>query len=196
MSEPRPSTRARSWQEMYAQVQAQLERETGKDRTAWNARIAARAPADEPSLRAWLAEQGVTGYPAMLLVFETFGYPDYLRKDAEQLIEGQYRDRPNLRPIYDRIVEELPKVGEVELQARKTYVALIGPRRTFASIQATTKTRLDIGLRLDGVTPAGRLEVARSIGQSSMTHKIGLSSLKDFDAEAIGLLRQAYDANR
>ncbi len=188
--------KARSWQEMYAQVQGQLERQSGQDLAAWNARIKAEAaPKDEPQLRAWLAERGVTGYPAMLLVFETFGYPDYLQKDADLLIDEQYADRPALRPIFDRVLEVLPTVGAVEVQARKTYVALLGPKRTFASVQPTTKTRVDIGLRLDGVQPEGRLEIAKSIGQSSMTHKVALSSPADLDDEALGWLRRAYEAN-
>ena len=187
---------ARSWQEMYAQVQAQLERQTGETLAHWNAKIKAEAaPTDEPQLRAWLAERGVTGYPAMLLVFETFGYPDYLQKDADVLIDEQYADRPGIRPIFDRLVEVLPLVGTVELQARKTYVAVLSPKRTFASIQPTTKTRVDIGLRLDGVAASGRLEVAKSIGQSSMTHKIAISSPAEVDEEAVAWLRRAYEAN-
>ena len=187
---------ARSWQEMYAQVQAQLERQTGENLAAWNAKIKAEsAPTDEPQLRAWLAERGVTGYPAMLLVFETFGYPNYLQKDADTLIDEQYADRPQIRPIFDRVLEVLPTVGMVEVQARKTYVALLSPKRTFASIQPTTKARVDIGLRLDGVEPEGRLEIAKSIGQSSMTHKLALSSPADLDDEALGWLRRAYEAN-
>jgi hypothetical protein len=183
---------------MYARVQAQLERQTGEDLAAWNGRIRAEPElADEPSLRAWLADRGVTGYPAMLLVFERFGYPDYLQRDADDLIDGQYRDRPALRAVYERIVEVVLELGQVELQARKTYVALIGPRRTFASIQATTRTRVDIGLRLDGVAaqPGGRLEVARSIGQSSMTHKIGVAAPAEVDGEVVAWLRRAYQAN-
>ena len=187
---------ARSWQEMYAQVQAQLERQTGSTLAEWNSRIEREAtPADEPALRAWLADRGVTGYPAMMLVFETFGYPDYLQKDADELIGGQYRDRQNLVPIYEKVVQEVLALGHVELQARKTYVALIGPKRTFASIQATTRTRIDIGLRLDGVKPEGRLEIAKSIGQSSMTHKIAVASVADVDDVAVGWLRRAYEAN-
>jgi uncharacterized protein DUF5655 len=115
--------------------------------------------------------------------------------DAQDLIDGQYRDREQLRPLYDRLVEVALDLGHVELQARKTYVALIGPKRTFASIQATTRSRIDVGLRLDGVEPQGRLEVAKSIGQSSMTHKLSVGSLADIDPDAIGWLRRAYDAN-
>jgi len=187
---------ARSWQEMSAQIQAQIERQTGETIAQWNAKIRAEAaPKNEPQLRRWLAERGITGYPAMYLVYETFGYPDYLQKDAEVLIDEQYADRPAIRPIYERVVEILPTIGDVELQARKTYVALLSPKRTFASIQPTTKSRIDIGLRLDGVRPECRLEMAKSIGQSSMTHKVALSSPADVDDEAINWLRRAYAAN-
>ena len=48
--------------------------------------------ADESTLRAWLNDQGVTGYPQMLLVMERLGYPDYLEATADELIDRQYAD--------------------------------------------------------------------------------------------------------
>jgi len=185
----------RSWREMYEQIAAQIKRETETDIAGWNARIREWGPSDRASLKAWLNEQGVTGYPAMLLGYETFGYPDYLQASADELIDGQYRDKPAIRPIYDKLIAELPNVGEVEVQARKTYVALLGPKRTFASIQPTTRSRVDIGLRFDDATDAKGLEPAKSIGQSSMTHKLALSSADDVSRETIGWLRRAYEAN-
>jgi hypothetical protein len=192
----RESRRPRSWQEMFVQIAEQLQRTTGDDVATWNERIKAEAPlGGEAELKSWLNAKGVTGYPAMLLGFETFGYPDYLQKDAQELIDGQYADRENLRPLYEKLVAVALGLGHVELQARKTYVALIGPKRTFASIQATTRSRIDVGLRLDGVAPQGRLQVAKSIGQSSMTHKLVFTSLDAVDDEAIGWIRKAYEAN-
>jgi len=185
----------RSWREMYERIAAQISRETGTDIAGWNARIREWGPSDAGSLKAWLNDQGVEGYPAMLLGYETFGYPDYLQASADELIDGQYRDKPAIRPIYDRLIARLPKVGEVEVQARKTYVALIGPKRTFASIQPTTRTRVDIGLRFDDASQANGLETAKSIGQSSMTHKLALSSAEDVNPETVGWLRRAYEAN-
>ena len=180
---------------MYERIAAQIKRETGSDVAAWNERIKERGPRSAADLKVWLNAQGVDGYPAMLLGFETFGYPDYLEASADELIDGQYRDKPAIRPIYDRLIEHLPDVGEVEVQTRKTYVALIGPKRTFASIQPTTKTRVDIGLRFDDATLAKGLEPATSIGQSSMTHKLAISSVDEVNAESIGWLRRAYEAN-
>jgi hypothetical protein len=37
--------------------------------------------------------------------------------------------------------------------ARKTIVSLVSPRRTFAVVRATTKGRVDLGLRLDDAEP-------------------------------------------
>src|SRR5919201_910632 len=100
----------RTWRRMWDQVAQLLVERTGEDVATWNARIAQERFASERSLRSWLDERGVTGYPQQLLVFETFGYPEYLRADAEELISGQYADRPQLRPILDAILDALPTV--------------------------------------------------------------------------------------
>jgi hypothetical protein len=53
----------------------------------------------------------------------------------------------------------LPGIGQVAVvQARKTYVSLASKRRTFAVVQATTKNRVDLGLRLRDQRLAGRLK--------------------------------------
>jgi len=127
---------------------------------------------------------------------ERFGYPDYLQATADELMDGQYSDRLHLRPILDTILGLLPSVGEVEVQARKTYVALISPKRTFAAVQPTTRKRVDLGLRLTADRqPSGRLVKAPNFGQSSVTHRIGLASADDIDPEVEGWLRKAYEAN-
>jgi hypothetical protein len=81
----------------------------------------------------------------------------------------------------------------VTVQARKTMVSLVGPRRTFAVVQATTKNRVDLGLRLDHERPGGRLLVARDIGAATL--RIPLAGPGDLDEEALGWLRRAYDEN-
>lgn len=189
-------TQNRSWQERTAWIEGLLQRRTRQDVAAWTARIREQGFADEASLRSWLTEQGVTGYPQMLLAMETFGYPDYLLAGADELIEGQYADRPGLRPLLDALLELAPGLGEVSVQTRKGFVTLVSSRRTFASIEPTTKSRVDLGLRLDGQAPAGRLLAARNMGNSSVTHRIALSAPADIDDEVIGWLERAYEANR
>ena len=79
------------------------------------------------------------------------------------------------------------------VQARKTVVSLVSPRRTFAAVQATTKSRVDLGLRLDGVEPAGRVLPARNIASGTINLRIALSEPGDVDDEVLGWLRRAYD---
>jgi hypothetical protein len=189
----------RTWESMRVQIHGQLERQSGGTVADWNQRIAteagADARADEPALRRWLTEQGVTGYPQMLLVWETFGYPDFLLASANELLDAQYADRPDLRPIFDAVIAAATSFGEISIEARKTYVSLVTPRRTFAIVQATTRKRIDVGLRLGDVEPERRLLLAKSLGNDSITRRVALESIDDLDDEALGWIRQAYEAS-
>ena len=191
---PDPSAgSAKSWQEMRDWCARLLQSRTGQDVAAWNERITAAGLRDEQSLRAWLAAEGVTGYPQALLVWERFGYPGFLIADSDQLIDGQYADRPQLRPILDAVLAALPALGPVTVQARGTYVSLVTPRRTFAVVQATTKSRVDLGLRLASARPEGRLREAKNVGQATV--RIPLSTPGEVDEEVLGWLQRAYEEN-
>jgi Family of unknown function (DUF5990)/Domain of unknown function (DUF5655) len=111
------------------------------------------------------------------------------------LIEGQYADRPQLRPILDAVLALLPALGPATVQARKTIVSLVSPRRTFAVVRATTKDRVDLGLRLDDAEPGGRLQSAKGIGGGGATVRIALRRPGDIDDEVRDLMRRAYEEN-
>src|SRR5260221_6545149 len=102
-----------------------------------------------------------------LLVWERFGYPDFLTAEADELIGGQYSDRSQLRPVLEAVLVALPALGPVTVQARKTCVSMVTPRRIFAVVQATTKSRADLGLRLEHERPGGRLLAALAGGPES-----------------------------
>jgi Domain of unknown function (DUF5655) len=183
------------WSRMRDMSTGLLERRTGAGVDEWVRRIRdSGADTDEKSLRAWLEEQGVTGYPQHLLVFERFGYPDYLVASPDELIDAQYSDRPQLRPIFDRIVAVATRVGEVRVQARKGYVTLVSPRRTFALIRASKK-RVDLGFRLEKRPPQGRLRAAGTMPQGWARLKFELASADEVDSEVEEVLAEAYRAN-
>jgi hypothetical protein len=197
----------RDWKSMNELSARLLKERTGENVATWNRRIAKEQLNDEKSLRAWLTKQGVTGYAQSLLVMERFGYPDFLLASADDLIDGQYKDRPQLRPIFDAIIEAATRLGEVTpltsskivevsgvtIQTRKTYVSLVTPRRTFARIQPTTKSRVDLGLRLEGHKPGGRLHPSKI--QETMRLQISLTSVDEIDSEVLNWLQEAYDQN-
>jgi hypothetical protein len=117
----------------------------------------------------------------------------FLTAEADDLIAGQYCDRPRLRPVLDAVLAALPALGPVTVQARGTIVSLVTPRRTFAVVKATTKTRVDLGLRLDHTQPGGRLLAARDIGAATV--RIALAAPDEIDDEVLGWLRRAYHEN-
>ena len=79
------------------------------------------------------------------------------------------------------------------IQARKTYVSLVSPRRTFARVVPATRTRVDLGFRLDRRTPGGRLQPSKI--HETMKLQISLTSAAEVDEEVLDLLVEAYEAN-
>src|SRR5437667_1794414 len=185
---------ARDWQGMKDMSVRLLKERTGEGVDEWNRRIKRERFDTEDQLRTWLTKQGVTCYAQSLLVMERFGYPDFLLASADELVDGQYADRPQLRPIFDALIDAVAGLGNVTIQARKTYVSLVSPRRTFARIQPTTRNRVDLSLRLEGRKPRGRLQPSKL--HETMRVQIELTARDHADSEVLGWLQQAYDENR
>ena len=114
--------------------------------------------------------------------------------DDDGLLAVQYAgEKAQFRPIYDHLVKLAQQFGpDVELTTRKSYVALARGKQ-FAVIVPSTKTRLDLGLKLLGKPTTERLKEAKNLGSGSITHKVALHSLDDVDEEVIGWLKEAYD---
>jgi hypothetical protein len=82
-------------------------------------------------------------------------------------------------------------VGQLTAQARKTYVSLLTPRRTFAAVQATTRHRVELGLKFATPNFGGRLLSAVSM----VNTRVELSSVEDVDDDVQAWLRRAYQEN-
>lgn len=113
----------------------------------------------------------------------------------ESQLAAQYAGgKEHLRPIYDKLVEMGLALGnDVTLNVLQSYVALVRGKQ-FAAIAPTTKTRVDLGLRLRGLDSplSGRVTEAKNIGGGSITHKISLASVDEIDVEVKTLLWSAY----
>jgi len=111
---------------------------------------------------------------------------------SDELVDGQYADRSQLRPVLDAVLVAASALGPVTAAARRSCVSLVSPRRTFAAVQATTRSRVDLGLRLDGMSPAGRLLVAKNIASGTINLRVALSGPGEVDEEVASWLRRAY----
>ena len=77
--------------------------------------------------------------------------------------------------------------NDVELAPKKAGVSLRRSKQ-FALIEPTTRTRIDIGINLNGISPTDRLKAAGGM----CTHKVALTRLDQIDDELAGWLRTAY----
>lgn len=184
----------RSWDEMRGWMLELLMR-SGHGVDEWNRRLDEAGATDEKSTRAFLDAHGVHGYAQTLMVFERYGYPDFFTASADELIAAQYADRPALRPIYDRIALIALSLGEGHLQARKGYVSLVGPRRTYARVRASTRKRVDLILRSDADWGDDRFIPAGGAVDWPGAVKAGLNEVSDVDHAIEDALRRTYEEN-
>ncbi|MBO3699867.1 DUF5655 domain-containing protein [Roseivirga sp. E12] len=84
--------------------------------------------------------------------------------------------------------------GDVEFSYKKTYISLRTPKKQFALLQPSTKTRVDVGLNLKGVDPEGIVQAAGS-WNGMVTHRVKLTEPGQVDANLSAWLQKAYDAN-
>lgn len=169
---------------------------TGKTLPQWLTIASKSGKAKHGELVSWLkSEHEITHGYANLIAHSV------LKTDAgskiaagDDLVAEMFAgDKAVLRPIFDALMKHIEKFGnDIEQSPKKGYLSL--RRKTqFATLHPSTKTRFDVGLKLKGVTPAGRLEAAGS-WNAMVSHRVRVENAAEVDAELVKWLKQAYDA--
>jgi hypothetical protein len=186
---------ARTWKFMVDSNQALLLRKSGHDVHWWAERGHSAGVKSDAELREWLrAEHGITGYAQYAVSWEMFGYPEFMLQDADELLDGQYRDHPNLRPIANTLLAWAAAHPGVEIQMRKGYVSLHTSRRKFAQVTRANRTAVDVTLRLEA--PIGeRLTAVKVRAGDFFDRKVRLMSEEDVDQEFLDTLETALEQN-
>jgi hypothetical protein len=175
-----------------------LEEKTGRPLADWLKFVRGFGPLKHGEVVKRLkAEHGLThGYANMvaLTAAGSAGSAGPAAPAGDDLVAAQYAgDKAGLRPVYDKLLAAMTKFGpDVEASPKKAYVS-VRRAKQFAIVQPTTKTRLDVGINLKGVAPAGRLEASGSFN-AMVTHRVRVESAKEVDAELLRWLKSAYDA--
>lgn len=113
-------------------------------------------------------------------------------ESEEQLIVDQYKGKENLKPIYEKLLKEISKLGmDIEIAPKKAAVSF-RRKRQFALVQPSTKTRIDLGLKIKDKEQAGRLEGSGPFG-TMCTHRIKLADPKEVDKEVLSWIKEAYE---
>ncbi len=109
----------------------------------------------------------------------------------EQLCAGK---KAIWRGTCDTLIARLKAFDpNVDALANETYVNVLIGKKKFAILQPSSAERFDVGIKLKGVAPTDRLELAGS-WNSMVTHRVRVSDPKQIDTELLAWLRQAYNA--
>jgi hypothetical protein len=111
---------------------------------------------------------------------------------AADVLDGIYTGaKSDLRPIHDRLMAAIQKLGPFETAPKKGYVSL-RRKKQFAMIGPATKTRVEVGLNMKGITPTSRLMSMPPGGMCQ--YKVNVTAAEQVDDELVGWMRQAYEA--
>ena len=182
-----------SVEETVASFERNIAAQTGRTVAAWVEVLRGQGLDKHGQMLAWLKAEHGLGH----------GYANHLAKRALEAAAPRDADDPvahlfgddkaALRPLYDQVIASARSLGpDVEVAPKKLNVSL-RRHRQFALVQPSTRTRLDLGLNLPGVAPAGRLEASGSFN-AMVSHRVKLAGPDDLDGEVLGWLRAAYDA--
>ena len=111
---------------------------------------------------------------------------------AEDALDSIYTGaKADLRPLHEKLMNEISKFGEFESVPKKTYISLRRARQ-FAMIGPATNTQVEVGLNMKGIPGTSRLVEQKPGGMCQ--YKVRLSTLEEIDQELLGWLRTAYDS--
>lgn len=179
----------------------ELPEKTGRSLAQWCKLLAAEGPATEAERRDWLkTNHGFGTNGAWWLAERSVGKgtedtdPASYLKAATEWVEAMYAGpKAELRPVHDALLALGRSLGpDVRVCPCKTIVPLYR-NHVFAQLKPSTKTRLDLGFSLKGTPATGRLiDTGGAAKGDRITHRIGLGSVAEIDAEVVKWLREAY----
>ena len=182
--------------DMMSSVTDSMKERTGKTLEEWVAAVQATKidPLNQKAVRNWLKSQGVMQNSQWAIADAAARAAGWERPSVEGYINSQYQgEKAALRPIFDALREIIEGLGEdVTAEGRGGYTPFVR-KRQFIAVQASTKTRIDLGLRFKQAPDSALLSTTSLPGQS--THKLGLSSVDEITDEVKDLVRLAYEQN-
>jgi hypothetical protein len=108
----------------------------------------------------------------------------------QHLAELYAGKKAHLRPIHDRLIAIVDRLGGAEIVPKRGYVGLRRDKQ-FAMIQPSTTSRVDLGLILPDTPPTARLEPADKFN-ALFTHRVRITTPDEINDKLIGWLSDAY----
>jgi Domain of unknown function (DUF5655)/Domain of unknown function (DUF4287) len=175
---------------------ANIEKKTGKSLAELSAAIKKCGKDKHGEIRAWVVETyGLGNGDANTLThlaLKADGASRAADASADQVLDEIYAGKKaHLRPVHDKLMQEIGKFGAFEIAPKKGYVSL-RRKKQFAMLGPKTNERLELGLNLKDDLRDSRV---KPVPPGGMCHYIvPLTSADEIDAKIVSYIKKAYDA--
>lgn len=122
-----------------------------------------------------------------------------LQSDGQRAAEGKALDqvlddiytgaKAHMRPIHEKLMEELTAFGEFEIAPKKGYLSL-RRKKQFVMIGPKTNTRFEVGINARDLPKSPRLLEQPKGGMCN--YIVNLTDAEQVDSELIGWIKSAY----
>jgi hypothetical protein len=112
-------------------------------------------------------------------------------KSTDQVLDEIYTGaKAHMRPIHEKLMNEIHKFGDFEVAPKKGYVSL-RRRKQFVMIGPKTNTRFEVGINAKDLQKSPRL-LEQPKG-SMCNYIVNVTEAKEVDAELISWIKSAYE---
>ncbi len=185
-------------------IVANLPEKTGRSLDQWLALIKKEGPKDEAEQVKWLkTKHGMGGTTAGLIAERAQGKGEensdgalYVRAAARHFEAMYDGPKAELRPLHDALIELVCSLGDDVKICPCTTIVPFYREHVFAQNKPTTRTRIDFGLALKGVTkkvPKRLIDTGGLQKGDRITHRFPITAPADIDAEVREWAKIAYD---
>jgi hypothetical protein len=124
-------------------------------------------------------------------IFQSDGQRAAEGKSADQVLDEIYAGaKAHMRPIHEKLMKEIDKLGEFEIAPKKGYVSL-RRKKQFVMLGPKTNTRFEVGINAKDFKQNPRL-VEQPKG-SMCNYVVNLSEAKEVDSELVAWIKSAYE---
>ena len=149
-----------------------IKTKTGKTPDDFRALAAERGLTTYRDLMAWLKADYGLGHGHANLIAQLVAAAEEPAVSADEKIDGRFSgNKAHWRASYDLIIAAASRFGDdFKVMPTSTYISLVRRGKKFAIIDPATGDRLDVGIKLKGVEPAGRLTPAGSWNSMAVSY--------------------------
>jgi len=169
---------------------------TGKTGEDFKAMAAEKGLTRAKEIVDWLKTDFGLGHGHAMAIVHLIVHEDVLNSGTDEKLDKLFSGKKLAwRKSYDHLVDPVSQFGpDVSFSVGQTYINVLRNGKKFAIFQPSSAERLDIGIKLPGVSAAGRFEEADAWNRM-VTHRVRTATPAQIDTELIAWLKKAYEAS-